>query len=171
MNVRALRVRLRECGRVQSIWRLAWLLVLCVCVFRGQEVCCSFGLRLLRLPQRVRVSRSSPKDWAVFIGSHMQQEVVISFDAPTSRRTCLQMDCASTEMQNTNCNNFTSGNHVRGARFNAYFALSRRPQRGTARLNPEFSKLATITPHMRKLLAHACETRVLRPAGRPGRTC
>ena len=79
---------------------------------------------------------------------------------------------ASTEMQNTNCNNFTSGNHVRGVRFNAYFALSWRPQRATnARLNPEVSKLATITPHMRKLLLDACETRFLRPAGRPGRTC
>ena len=68
---------------------------------------------------------SSPKDWAVLFGSHMQQEVVISFGGPTSRRTCPHMDCASTKMQNTNCNNFTSGNHVRGARFNAYFALSR----------------------------------------------
>ena len=134
----------------------------------GQLVCCSFGLRLLRLRQGVGVSRStlpaslfehpsmsqafnpptqttqrcevralmpkcrpvatacesSPKDWAVLIGSHMQQEVVIFFGASTSRRTCPHMDCASTEMQNTYCNNFTSGNHVRGVRFDAYFALS-----------------------------------------------
>ena len=48
---------------------------------------------------------------------------------------------------------------------------SGRPQRANARLKPEVSKLAKITPQMRKLLAHACETRVLRPAGRPGRTC
>ena len=68
---------------------------------------------------------SSPKDWAVLIGSHIQQEVVISFGASTSRRTCPHMDCASTEVQNTKRNNFTSGNHVRGARFNAYFPLSR----------------------------------------------
>ena len=67
---------------------------------------------------------SSPKDWAVLISSHMQQEVVISFGAPTSRRTCPHTECASTEMQNTKCNFFTSRNHVRGARFNAYFALS-----------------------------------------------
>ena len=45
------------------------------------------------------------------------------------------------------------------------------PQHANARLKPEVSKLAIITPHMRKLLAHACETRVLRPAERPGRTC
>ena len=45
-----------------------------------------------------------------------------------------------------------------------------RPQHASARLKPEVSKLATITPQMRKLLAHACETRVLRSAGRPGRT-
>ena len=45
-----------------------------------------------------------------------------------------------------------------------------RPQRANARLKPDVSKLALITPHMRKPLAHACETRVLRPAGRPGRT-
>ena len=64
---------------------------------------------------------SSPKDWAVLIGSHMQQEVVISFGASTSRRTCPHMDCASTEMQNTYCNNFTSGNHVRGASLQRIF--------------------------------------------------
>ena len=87
----------------------------------------------------------------------------------TSWRTSPHMDCASTEVQNTNCNNFTSGNHVRGARFNAYFALSRRPQRANARLKPEVSKLAIITPHTSKLLLDACETRVLRSAGRPGR--
>ena len=46
-----------------------------------------------------------------------------------------------------------------------------RPQRANARLKPEVSKLAIIAPKMRKLLAHACETRVLRPARRPGRTC
>ena len=107
---------------------------------------------------------SSPKDWAVLIGSHMQQEVV-SFGAPTSRRTCPHLDCASTERQNTNCNNFTSGNHVRGARFNAYVASARH-----CTTEAMVSKLAIITPHTSKLLAHACETRVLRPAGRPGQT-
>ena len=38
---------------------LAWLPVLCVCVVRGQQVCCSFGLRLLRSPHGVGVSRST----------------------------------------------------------------------------------------------------------------
>ena len=46
-----------------------------------------------------------------------------------------------------------------------------RPQRATARLKPEVSKLAIIIPHTSKLLLHACATRVLRTAGRPGRTC
>ena len=47
---------------------------------------------------------------------------------------------------------------------------SGRPQRANARLKPEVNKLAIIAPQMRKLLALACESRVLRPAGRPGRT-
>ena len=47
---------------------------------------------------------------------------------------------------------------------------SGRPQRANARLKPEVDKLAIIAPQMRKLLALACESRVLRPAGRPGRT-
>ena len=88
----------------------------------------------------------------------------------TFQRTCPHMDCASTEMQNTICNNFSSGNHVRGARFNAYFALSWAISARQCTTEFEVSKLAIITPHMRKLLAHACETRVLRRAGRPGRT-
>ena len=94
----------------------------------------------------------------------MQQEV-ISFGAPTSRRTCPHLDCASTERQNTNCNNFTSGNHVRGARFNAYVASARH-----CTTEAMVSKLAIIIQQMRVLLAHACETSVLRPVGRPGQT-
>ena len=165
-----MRVRLRECGRVESIWRLKWLPVLCVrglgstgvlffwtapVAFTTRDRGLTFNNArvLIRAPidearlsthrhrgttQRREVRAlmpkcspittacvSSPKDWAVLIGSHMQQEVVISFGAPTSGRTCPHMDCASTEMQDTKCNNFASGNHVRGARFNAYFALSR----------------------------------------------
>ena len=115
--------------------------VLCVCVVWGQLVCCSFELRLLRLPQGVGVSRStlsasllehpsmsqafhpptqrdhttlwsprshaqcstiaaacvsSPKDWAVLIGSHMQQKRWSFLLAPpTSRRTCPHMDCTN----------------------------------------------------------------------------
>ena len=45
-----------------------------------------------------------------------------------------------------------------------------RAQHADARLKPDVSELAMITPQMCMLLAHACETRVLRPAGRPGRT-
>ena len=41
-----------------------------------------------------------------------------------ARRTSPHLDCSSTEMQNTNCNNFTSRNHVLGASLNACFALS-----------------------------------------------
>ena len=115
---------------------------------------------------------SSPKDWAVLVGSHMQQEVVISFGATTSRRTCPQMDCASTELCKTQSATSSRRETTFAARDSTHISRSPgRPQRANARLKPEVSKLATITPHMRKVLAHACETRVLRPAGRPGRTC
>ena len=73
--------------------------------------------------------------------------------------------------KNTNCNNFTSGNHVRGARFNAYFELSWAISARQCTTETEFSKLATITPQMRMLLAPACETRVLRPVARPSQAC
>ena len=140
--------------------------VLCVCVVWGQLVCCSFGLRLLRLRQGVGVSRSTLPA-SLFEHPSMSQ----AFNPPTQTtqrcevralmpnvalspphvchrrrtglsswaRTCskrwsfllapphqgapvlIRTVCASTEMQNTNCNNFMSGNHVRGARYNAYF--------------------------------------------------
>ena len=147
MNVGASRVRLRECGRVESNGRLAWLPVLCVCVVWGQLVCCSFELRLLRLPQGCRgltfnfapVLARAPIDEPGFHptdtegphnavksvlscpnvalspphvrhrrrtglssqGRTCSKKVVISFGAPTSRRTCPHMHCASTEICET----------------------------------------------------------------------
>ena len=80
--------------------------------------------------------------------------------------TSPQMDCASTETCKTQIATTSCRETVLAARDTTYISRSPgRPQRANARMKPEVSKLATITPHMRKLLAHACETRVLPPPG------
>ena len=89
------------------------------------------------------------------------KKVVISFGAPTTGRTCPHMDCASTEICKTQFATTSRQETVLAARETTHISRSPgRPQRANARMKPEVIKLATITPQMRKLLAHACETRV-----------
>ena len=114
---------------------------------------------------------SSPKDWAVltrFVHAAKRWSFLLALPhlgAPVLMWTVHQQKCK------TRSATISRRETMFAARDSTHISRSPgRPQRANARLKPEVSKLAIVTPHMRKLLAHACETRVLRPTGRRGRT-